>query len=59
VKALLARRAATEIFVVEHRRAIANPAGIVDQLNRFPGGTLDVKALAAAVEPALQRNNIG
>ncbi len=59
VKAMLARRPLTELLVVEHREAMADPAGTAEKVNRFLGGSLDVGSMAAAIDPTLHRNKAG
>jgi hypothetical protein len=58
VKAMLARRPATELLVVEHRRAIADARGVAAQIAGFLGAGLDVEKMAAAVDPRLHRNRV-
>lgn len=59
MKAMLARRPATQLLVLEHGAAIADPRAAADSINHFLGGGLDVEKMAAAVEPALHRNRAG
>jgi len=56
VKAMLARRPATEVLIVEHRDAMRDAAGTAETVNRFLGGKLDVGSMAAAIDPTLHRN---
>lgn len=56
VKAMLARRPATRLLIVEHRDAIDNPSAIAAKLNAFADHRLDAAKMAAAVDPALHRN---
>jgi predicted AlkP superfamily phosphohydrolase/phosphomutase/tetratricopeptide (TPR) repeat protein len=56
VKAMLARRPKTELLVLEHRDAIANPAGTAEKLDQFLDGALDLQQMADAVDPSLHRN---
>ncbi len=59
VKAVLARRPRTGLLVIEHRRAISDPAGTAARLNEFLGGGLDVAKMAAAIDPMLHRSRAG
>jgi hypothetical protein len=56
VEAMLVRRPATQLLVVQHSSAISDPAGVAEKVNRFLGGALDVVKMAAAIDPALHRN---
>jgi len=56
VEAMLVRRPATQLLVVQHSSAISDPAGVAERMNRFLGGALDVAKMAAAIDPALHRN---
>ena len=56
VKAMLARRPATELLVIDHSAAISDARTAAARINEFLGGGLDVAKMAAAVEPALHRN---
>jgi hypothetical protein len=56
VKAMLARRPATELLAIEYSAAIADPAATGEKLNRFLGGGLDVAKMAGAIDPALHRS---
>jgi len=40
---------------VAYHDALERPAEVAADLNRFLGGTLDEKAMAAAVDPELRR----
>jgi tetratricopeptide (TPR) repeat protein len=51
VKAMLAARPATQVLVIHHRDAIADPLGAAELVNEFLGGRLDVAKMAAAVNP--------
>ena len=44
---------------VDHRSAIAHPADTARAVAEFLGGSLDVEAMAAAVDPALHRQRAG
>jgi hypothetical protein len=55
-KAMLQRRPGTELLVVEHGEAIADPIRTAGRLNEFLGGGMDVAKMAAVVDPALHRN---
>jgi hypothetical protein len=59
VKAMLTRRPATQLLVIEHANAIADPLVTAGKLNAFLGGRLDVAKMAAAVDPNLHRNRAG
>ena len=59
VKAMLARRPATQLLVIEHSDAISDPLVTAEKVNRFLGGGLDVAKMAAAVDPTLHRNRAG
>ena len=56
VKAMLRRRPDTELLVIEHGEAIADPIRTAGRLNEFLGGGMDVAKMAAVVDPALHRN---
>lgn len=56
VKAMLAKRPATEVLTLEYAKAIADPAGTAARVNEFLGGGLDAAHMAAAIDPALHRN---
>jgi predicted AlkP superfamily phosphohydrolase/phosphomutase/tetratricopeptide (TPR) repeat protein len=56
VKAMLRRRPGTQLLVVEHGKAIADPVGTAEKVNEFLNGGLDVPEMAAAIDPALHRN---
>ena len=58
VKAMLARRPGTQLLVVEHGEAIADPLSAAGKVNEFLGGGLDVAKMAAAVDPVLHRNRV-
>jgi len=55
VKAMLARRPATELLVVEHSDVISDPWASAGKVNEFLGGGLNVGKMAAAIDPALHR----
>jgi tetratricopeptide (TPR) repeat protein len=57
--AMLARRACTQLLVINYNTATSDPLGAADRINHFLGGGLDVAKMAAAVEPALHRNRAG
>ncbi len=59
VKAMLARRPLTQLLVIAHAHAMADPFATAAQLNHFLGGGLDVAKMAAAIDPALHRNRVG
>ena len=59
VRTLLEQRPLTRLLPVEHRLAIADPAGMAEKVNRFLGGGLDVARMAAAVDQKLHRNRAG
>ncbi len=54
-RAMLARRPATQLLLVEHSHVISDPLGTAERLNKFLGGGLAVSKIAAAVDPALHR----
>ncbi len=54
-RAMLARRLATQVLVVQHSHVISDPLGTAESLNKFLGGGLAVSKIAAAVDPALHR----
>ncbi len=56
VKAMLTRRALTQLLVIEHGNAISDPLITAEKLNTFLGGRLDVAKMAAAIDPTLHRN---
>jgi hypothetical protein len=56
VKAMLARRPATQMLVIDYRSAIADPVAAAEKMNRFLGGGLDVAKMSAAIDPSLHRN---
>jgi predicted AlkP superfamily phosphohydrolase/phosphomutase/tetratricopeptide (TPR) repeat protein len=56
VKAMLARRPATQMLVIDYRGAIADPVATAEKMNRFLGGGLDAAKMAAAIDPTLHRN---
>ena len=58
LKAMLARRPATQVLVVEHSHVISDPLGTAERLNKFLGGGLAVSKMAAAVDPALHRARV-
>lgn len=55
-KAMLRRRPATELLVIEHSVAICDALAAAEKINQFLGGGLDIPKIAAAVDPALHRN---
>jgi hypothetical protein len=59
VKAMLTRRALTQLLVIEHGNAIADRLVTAEKLNAFLGGGLDVAKMAAAIDPTLHRNRAG
>ena len=56
IMAMLARRPRTRLLAIAHREAVSDPAGAAAKINAFLGGGLDVKKMAAAVDPVLHRN---
>ena len=56
LEAMFTRRPQTQLLVIHHRRAIADPLLAARRLNQFLGGSLDEAKMAAAVDPALYRN---
>jgi hypothetical protein len=55
LKAMLARRPRTRVFLLEHRSTLANPAGAAGKIAGFLGGGLDVGKMALAVHRNLYR----
>jgi tetratricopeptide (TPR) repeat protein len=58
VKAMLARRPCTQLLVIEHSEALANPQAAAERLNDFLGGGLDAIKMAAAIDATLQRARV-
>jgi tetratricopeptide (TPR) repeat protein len=58
VAGLLERRG-IPVLVVEYDRCIADPAGVVTQVNDFLGGNGNTRKMTGAVRPALRRNQSG
>jgi tetratricopeptide (TPR) repeat protein len=58
VKAMLARRPCTQLLVIEHSEALANPLAAAEKLNTFLGGGLDVAKMAAVIDATLQRARV-
>ena len=56
MKAMLARRPATQLLVLEHREATTDSLATAEKVNHFLGGRLDAARMAAAIDPALHRN---
>lgn len=52
----LARQPHFTLLSIQHREVIEGPAAQAKRVNAFLGGTLDEVAMAAAVDPRLQRN---
>ena len=48
----LAAQSHFSALTVEHRRLLESPLVVAGEINEFLGGTLDVQAMAAAVDPA-------
>ncbi|HXM45272.1 MAG TPA: tetratricopeptide repeat protein, partial [Bryobacteraceae bacterium] len=59
VRAMLARRAGTQVLAIEHGDAICDAIATAGRLNEFLGGGLDVAKMAAAVDPTLHRRRTG
>jgi predicted AlkP superfamily phosphohydrolase/phosphomutase/tetratricopeptide (TPR) repeat protein len=59
VEAMLTRRPATQLLVIQHSRVISDPQSVAAKVNRFLGGRLDVARMAAVIDPALHRNRAG
>jgi predicted AlkP superfamily phosphohydrolase/phosphomutase/tetratricopeptide (TPR) repeat protein len=55
-KSMLARRPRTALLVVNHNAVISDPRAAAERLSQFLGGGLDVQQMAAAIDPALDRN---
>jgi hypothetical protein len=47
------------VLYVSHRNCIEHPAGAAARVNAFLGGSLDERAMAAAVDPGLYRHRVG
>jgi hypothetical protein len=58
VKAMLARRPCTQLLVIDHSEAFANPLAAAEKLNTFLGGGLDATKMAAAIDATLQRAGV-
>ena len=56
VERVLRGRRCFEVLDVSYNQAVADPSGEAARVARFLGGGLDVRAMAAAVNPALHRN---
>ena len=59
VEAMLTRRPGTQLLVIKHSATISDPLVTAEKINNFLGGGLDVRKMAAAIEPALHRNRAG
>jgi hypothetical protein len=59
VKAMLTARPMTQFLVIEHSRAISDSLPTAERINLFLGGGLDLRKMAAVVEPALHRHRVG
>jgi hypothetical protein len=55
VQTWLRRRAEIPVLVVNYAEALMEPAVTADRLARFLGEPFDAQAAAAAIEPALRR----
>lgn len=55
VREWLAAQANARVLYVDYERAVADPVGMAAAVDRFLGGGLDRAAMAAAVDPTLQR----
>jgi hypothetical protein len=55
-RAMLTGRPGTQLLRIDHRMAISNPHLTAGKINKFLGGGLDVRAMSAAIDPALHRN---
>lgn len=56
VRRWLAERSAFRVLDMPYAGLVADPAKSAAAMNEFLGGTLDVTAMAAAVDPSLYRN---
>ena len=56
VRFMLGYRRHFETLMLDHRRTLEQPAEAARRLNDFLGGSLDVEAMAAVVDPSLYRN---
>lgn len=45
-----------DLLEIQYEEVLADPLGQAEQINRFLGGGLDVRSMAAAVDPALCRH---
>jgi hypothetical protein len=54
-KAMLVGRPETELLVVQHSDVIWDPLASAEKVNQFLGSGLDVRKMAAAIDPALHR----
>jgi tetratricopeptide (TPR) repeat protein len=59
VEAMLTRRPLSQLLVVRHSDAIADPHRVTRCLNAFLGGGLDAAKMAAAIDTSLHRNRVG
>lgn len=57
-RVLSRRRPYLEMVEIEYGDAVANPAAVARQVCQFLGRTLDVEAMAAAVDASLYRNRV-
>jgi len=56
VKTWLAQRPLTELLVLEHREALADPHHAAEAVSGFLGGGMDTAKMSQAVDPNLHRN---
>jgi hypothetical protein len=57
-KGFLAGRPDTNLMCVNRNAILSNPQKAAEALNRFLGGTLDERRMAAEVKPQLNRQNV-
>lgn len=55
VRAMLRARPNFEFIELDYRRALEDPRGFAEAVDRFLGGSLDVEAMASVVDPKLYR----
>ncbi len=56
IEAWLRKQPHVEVLFVNYTRILADPRKGAERIHRFLGGTLDVDAMAEAVDPSLYRN---
>jgi hypothetical protein len=58
LKVMLVRRPGTQLLAINYGDAISDGPGVVEKINRFLGGGLDVAKMAAAIDPDLYHNHV-